>query len=159
MFPNVEVRHLHAVIVLGEELNFTQAAHRLHLSQSALSKQITEIEEQHRFRLVHSRQSTSCPCGDSPTPGESSSKRLARPSCILSELFILLVPPMRRQGNVDWRARLCLIEHEIVTDEACPFKRDRIPDAQTTPSHEERGERYLRTRSPRGFPGTHTLRR
>ncbi len=51
MFPNVEVRHLHAVIVLGEELNFTQAAHRLHLSQSALSKQITEIEEQHRFRL------------------------------------------------------------------------------------------------------------
>jgi DNA-binding transcriptional LysR family regulator len=51
VFPNVEVRHLHAVIVLGEELNFTQAAHRLHLSQSALSKQITEIEEQHRFRL------------------------------------------------------------------------------------------------------------
>jgi DNA-binding transcriptional LysR family regulator len=51
VFPNVEVRHLHAVIVLGEELNFTRAAHRLHLTQSALSRQITEIEEQHRFRL------------------------------------------------------------------------------------------------------------
>ncbi len=51
MFPNVEVRHLHAVIVLAEELNFTRAAHRLHLTQSALSRQITEIEEQHRFRL------------------------------------------------------------------------------------------------------------
>lgn len=51
MFPNVEIRHLHAVIVLGEELNFTRAAHRLHLTQSALSRQITEIEEQHRFRL------------------------------------------------------------------------------------------------------------
>jgi DNA-binding transcriptional LysR family regulator len=51
MFPNVEVRHLHAVVVLAEELNFTRAAHRLHLTQSALSKQITEIEEEHRFRL------------------------------------------------------------------------------------------------------------
>jgi len=51
VFPNVEVRHLHAVIALGEELNFTKAALRLHLTQSALSRQITEVEEQLRFRL------------------------------------------------------------------------------------------------------------
>jgi DNA-binding transcriptional LysR family regulator len=51
MFPNVEVRHLHAVIVVAEELSFTRAAHRLHISQPALSKQITELEEQHRFHL------------------------------------------------------------------------------------------------------------
>ena len=51
MFPNIEVRHLHAVVVLAEELNFTKAAHRLHITQSALSKQITEVEEQHRFHL------------------------------------------------------------------------------------------------------------
>ena len=51
MFPSVEVRHLQAVIVLAEELNFTLASHRLHITQSALSRQITEIEEQLRFRL------------------------------------------------------------------------------------------------------------
>jgi DNA-binding transcriptional LysR family regulator len=51
MFPNLEVRHLHAVVVLAEELNFTKAAHRLHITQSALSKQITEVEQQHRFHL------------------------------------------------------------------------------------------------------------
>jgi len=51
VFPNVEVRHLHAVITLGEELNFTKAALRLNLTQSALSRQITEIEKQLRFRL------------------------------------------------------------------------------------------------------------
>jgi len=51
VFPNVEVRHLHAVIVLAEELSFTRGAHRLHITQSTLSKQITEIEEQHRFHL------------------------------------------------------------------------------------------------------------
>ena len=50
MFPSVEVRHLQAVIVLAEELNFTRSSHRLH-TQSALSRQITEIEEQLRFRL------------------------------------------------------------------------------------------------------------
>ena len=38
MFPNVEVRHLHAVIALGEELNFTKAALRLHLTQSFLRR-------------------------------------------------------------------------------------------------------------------------
>ncbi len=53
MFPNLEVRHLHAVIVLAEELNFTRAAHRLHITQPALSRQITEIEEEHRFRLFN----------------------------------------------------------------------------------------------------------
>jgi DNA-binding transcriptional LysR family regulator len=51
VFPNVEVRHLHAVIVLAEELNFTRAAQRLRISQPALSKQITEIEGQLRFHL------------------------------------------------------------------------------------------------------------
>jgi DNA-binding transcriptional LysR family regulator len=51
VFPNVEVRHLHAAITLGEELNFTKAAHRLNLTQSALSRQITEIEKQLRFPL------------------------------------------------------------------------------------------------------------
>lgn len=51
MFPNIEVRHLHAVVVLAEELNFTKAAHRLHITQSALSKQITEVEKQHRFHM------------------------------------------------------------------------------------------------------------
>ncbi len=43
MFPRVEVRHLHAVIVLAEELNFTRAADRLHITQSGFSKQINEI--------------------------------------------------------------------------------------------------------------------
>jgi DNA-binding transcriptional LysR family regulator len=51
MFPNLDVRHLHAVDILAEELNFTRAADRLHITQSALSKQITEIEEHHRFHL------------------------------------------------------------------------------------------------------------
>ncbi len=51
MFPHIEVRHLRAVIVLAEELNFTRAADLLHITQSALSRQITEVEEQHRFHL------------------------------------------------------------------------------------------------------------
>lgn len=51
MFPSVEVRHLHAVTVLAEELNFTRAANRLHITQSALSKQVTELEKQLGYRL------------------------------------------------------------------------------------------------------------
>src|ERR1700684_2371188 len=51
VFPKVEIRHLHAVIVLAEELNFTRAADRLHITQSGFSKQINEVEGLHRFRL------------------------------------------------------------------------------------------------------------
>lgn len=40
-----------AVIALAEELRFTRAADRLHISQSTLSKQITDLEEEQRFHL------------------------------------------------------------------------------------------------------------
>jgi DNA-binding transcriptional LysR family regulator len=55
VFPKIEVRHLEAVVFLAEELNFTLAAHRLHITQSALSKQITELEVQHNLRLFTRR--------------------------------------------------------------------------------------------------------
>lgn len=51
MFPRVEVRHLQAVLILAEELNFTRAADRLHITQSGFSKQINEVEAQHGFHL------------------------------------------------------------------------------------------------------------
>jgi len=51
VFPRVEVRHLHAVVVLAEELNFTRAADRLNITQSGFSKQINEVEALHRFHL------------------------------------------------------------------------------------------------------------
>ena len=51
LFPQVEFRHLYAAVVLADELNFTQAAERLGITQPALSKQIMQIEKQCRFRL------------------------------------------------------------------------------------------------------------
>lgn len=51
MLPNIELRHLYAVIVLAEEMNFTRAAHRLQITQPALSKQIHAIEGLHRVHL------------------------------------------------------------------------------------------------------------
>ena len=41
---DVELRHLRAFEVLAQELNFTRAAARLHLSQQALSAQIRDLE-------------------------------------------------------------------------------------------------------------------
>jgi DNA-binding transcriptional LysR family regulator len=51
VFPRVEVRHLHAVVVLAEELNFTRAADRLNITQSGFSKQINDVEALHKFHL------------------------------------------------------------------------------------------------------------
>jgi hypothetical protein len=47
MLNTPEMRHLQAVIVLAEELNFTRAAQILRIGQPALSKQITEVEGLH----------------------------------------------------------------------------------------------------------------
>lgn len=46
------MRHLRALLALSEELNFTRAAERLHLTQQALSGQIRQLEERVGAQLV-----------------------------------------------------------------------------------------------------------
>lgn len=46
-----DIRLLQAAIALAEELNFSRAAERLHVTQPALTKQIVELEAQLSFRL------------------------------------------------------------------------------------------------------------
>lgn len=46
------MRHLRALLALADELNFTRAAQRLHLTQQALSGQIRQLEERVGARLV-----------------------------------------------------------------------------------------------------------
>jgi DNA-binding transcriptional LysR family regulator len=53
VYLEIETRHLRAVIVLAEELSFTRAAQRLRISQPALSKLITELENHHHFQLFN----------------------------------------------------------------------------------------------------------
>jgi DNA-binding transcriptional LysR family regulator len=47
----MELRHLHHFIVVAEELNFTRAAERVHIVQSALSTSIRTLEEELQSRL------------------------------------------------------------------------------------------------------------
>lgn len=52
-----DIRLLQAAIVLAEELHFSRAADRLHITQSALSKQIAKLEDEIGVQLfIHNHQ-------------------------------------------------------------------------------------------------------
>ena len=44
MLPPIETRHIDAILALSDELNFTRAAKRLNITQSAFSRQILQVE-------------------------------------------------------------------------------------------------------------------
>lgn len=43
--PGHELKYMQAAIAVAEELSFSRAAKRLHLSQPAVTKYISELEE------------------------------------------------------------------------------------------------------------------
>jgi DNA-binding transcriptional LysR family regulator len=51
VFPGVELRLHRYVVAIAEELNFTRAADRVHVAQSALSRQIQHLENDLGFAL------------------------------------------------------------------------------------------------------------
>ncbi|GAA5156148.1 hypothetical protein GCM10023321_31270 [Pseudonocardia eucalypti] len=53
MTDNVELRHMRALVAIGDELHLGRAARRLHITQQALGARLRELEEELGVRLLH----------------------------------------------------------------------------------------------------------
>jgi len=77
-----QLKLMEAAIILAEELNFSRAARRLHISQPALTKQIAELEGRLGVRLFD-RDKQTVSLTDAGRDGHTS-KRLASVSIMAS---------------------------------------------------------------------------
>ncbi len=60
MSSAVDLRLQHTAVTLAEELNYARAADRLHITQSALTKQIRELEDHVSVFLSNETRNTCC---------------------------------------------------------------------------------------------------
>src|SRR5260370_2079849 len=72
--PSMKFRHLEYFVAAAEELNFTHAADRLHVSQPPFSKQIHDLEGELRMELFERRRK-----GGALTPAGNTFLVYARP--------------------------------------------------------------------------------
>jgi hypothetical protein len=90
---HLEFKHLKAVIAIAEEGTFTAAAARLHLAQSALSRQICDLEEDLKIQ-VFERDRT----GATPTPGGETLIQYARDALQAREDTVKAVRAIQQAG-------------------------------------------------------------
>ncbi|MDP2440044.1 LysR family transcriptional regulator [Rhodoferax sp.] len=80
---HLEIKHLRLVTHIAEVANFTRAAHMVCLSQSALSKQLAELEEWLGFALFYSTRIGMCltdpdsGCGNPQVPATARQTHVA----------------------------------------------------------------------------------
>ena len=137
----IELRHLRAFVAVAEELNFGRAADRLHLSQSALSRQVRGLEQLLGCDLL--RRSTHSV--ELTIAGEALLDRARR---LLSDVDEAVSVTLSIGGELAGRLTQLWAPLFAVRARTAGCRRSATPTSSSTPSSHPR----RRWRSPRSTP-------
>jgi DNA-binding transcriptional LysR family regulator len=130
IFDRLEFKHLNSVVAIAEEGTFTAAAARIHLAQSALSRQIRELEDALKIRIFERDHG-----GSTLTPAGESLVRFARELLQTRIDVVKAVQAIHQTAMRPFRLGFTpFIEHEVIAT-VCDVYRDLFPKGSIQPEN------------------------
>ena len=129
-YDRLEFKHFKSIVAIAEEGTFTAAAARLRIAQSALSRQIGELEDAFKIQIFERDRA-----GSTLTPAGESLLRFARELLQTRIEVVNAVQAIHQATMRPFRLGFTpFIEHEVITT-VCDAYRDLFPKGSIQPEN------------------------
>jgi DNA-binding transcriptional LysR family regulator len=130
IYDHLEFRHLRYIVAIAEKRTFTAAAHSVPVAQSALSRQIAEIEEIYNIQIFERVRGGT---GASLTPAGEALLMFARQLLQTRTEIIEAVQAIHQSTLLPFRLGFSPLVEEQVVDTVCQAYHEVFPKSEIRP--------------------------